>query len=185
MKFKEIEEKAKKVQKLNTIEERAVFYKYASKVPDNGLIVDIGTAQGGSAFIFALSSKPSVKVYTIDPSQNEKFIFLRKEWGLEEKIVFLHQTSQDAAKGWDKEIDMLFIDGSHSYSGVKNDFLWFGSHVKKGGIVAFHDYYYYGAIGKAVDEIVASGAVEKVEIVDSLYQKERRTGLYISKIIRK
>jgi predicted O-methyltransferase YrrM len=183
MKIEDIKEKMRKVYTLNTEEERDAFYRYAKKVPVNGVIVDIGTAGGGSAFAFALASKPSVKVYTIDPSQSKKFMLLRKEWGLEKKVIFLHQTSQDAAKDWDKEIDMLFIDGVHGYRGVQNDFSWFGSYVKKGGIVAFHDYYYYGVIGKAVDEIVASGVIKKVEIIDSLFNKTRRLGTYVSKKI--
>lgn len=37
------------------------------------------------------------------------------------------------------KIDFLFIDGDHSYEGVKQDFLDYEPFVKKGGIVVLHD----------------------------------------------
>ena len=36
-------------------------------------------------------------------------------------------------------MDVLFIDGDHSYEGVKKDFELYSLLVKKGGIIAFHD----------------------------------------------
>lgn len=36
-------------------------------------------------------------------------------------------------------LDILFIDGDHSYAGVKTDFLTYSPLVKKGGLVVFHD----------------------------------------------
>jgi hypothetical protein len=36
-------------------------------------------------------------------------------------------------------IDFLFIDGDHTYEGVRKDFDMYSPFVKKGGIIAFHD----------------------------------------------
>jgi len=38
------------------------------------------------------------------------------------------------------EIDILFIDGDHSYQGVINDFTLYEGIVKKGGYIVFDDY---------------------------------------------
>jgi predicted O-methyltransferase YrrM len=38
-----------------------------------------------------------------------------------------------------QSIDFLFIDGDHTYSGVKKDFTMYSSLVRKGGLIAFHD----------------------------------------------
>lgn len=38
-----------------------------------------------------------------------------------------------------KSIDLLFIDGDHSYEGVKKDFEMYGGLVRSGGMIAFHD----------------------------------------------
>ncbi len=39
----------------------------------------------------------------------------------------------------EKYIDFLFIDGDHTYEGVKKDFEMYSPFVKNGGIIAFHD----------------------------------------------
>jgi cephalosporin hydroxylase len=36
-------------------------------------------------------------------------------------------------------LDFLFIDGDHSYEGVKQDFETYSEFVRKGGLIAFHD----------------------------------------------
>jgi len=36
-------------------------------------------------------------------------------------------------------VDMLFIDGDHSYNAVESDYLNYEPYVRSGGIVAFHD----------------------------------------------
>jgi len=38
-----------------------------------------------------------------------------------------------------RSVDFLFIDGDHTYAGVKQDFYMYSSLVRKGGLIAFHD----------------------------------------------
>ena len=38
-----------------------------------------------------------------------------------------------------QSLDVLFIDGDHTYQGVKHDFLSYSPLIRRGGIVAFHD----------------------------------------------
>lgn len=38
-----------------------------------------------------------------------------------------------------RPIDVLFIDGDHTYDGVKADFENYGIYIRPGGIIAFHD----------------------------------------------
>lgn len=49
---------------------------------------------------------------------------------LEGKIIEYHKVNP---------IDFLFIDGDHSYEGVKQDFEMYSPFVRPGGIIAFHD----------------------------------------------
>lgn len=50
-----------------------------------------------------------------------------------------NQLKSYPASGNFRELDFLFIDGDHSYEGVKQDFEMYSPFVKQGGIVAFHD----------------------------------------------
>lgn len=38
-----------------------------------------------------------------------------------------------------QKLDFLFIDGDHSYEGVKRDFEMYAPLVRKGGLIGFHD----------------------------------------------
>jgi len=40
----------------------------------------------------------------------------------------------------DNMVDLLFIDGDHSYNGIKNDFLKYTTIVRKNGIIIIDDY---------------------------------------------
>ena len=59
--------------------------------------------------------------------------------------AFIFGLSWDPAsvrKAWDaaaRQVDLLFIDGDHTYQGVLCDWLLYHSLVRTGGLVAFHD----------------------------------------------
>jgi predicted O-methyltransferase YrrM len=48
-------------------------------------------------------------------------------------------SSEEVAKSWDGPIRLLFIDGDHSWKGVRTDFALWSPHVARGGLIAFHD----------------------------------------------
>ncbi|BBO79781.1 hypothetical protein DSCO28_03470 [Desulfosarcina ovata subsp. sediminis] len=47
--------------------------------------------------------------------------------------------SEEIAEIWEKPLRLLFIDGDHSYEGVKKDFEMWSPFIVKSGIIAFHD----------------------------------------------
>jgi hypothetical protein len=51
----------------------------------------------------------------------------------------------------DSSIDLIFIDGDHTYDAVKNDCILWWNKLKTGGIMCWDDYYWEG-VKKAVDE---------------------------------
>ena len=65
-------------------------------------------------------------------------------------------TSQEAARLFpDNSLDIVFIDGDHSYEGTKKDILLWAPKVKKGGLLCGHDYKNPPAqVHKAVDELI-------------------------------
>jgi len=48
-------------------------------------------------------------------------------------------TFEAVGKVFSDGLDLLFLDGDHSYEGVKRDFLLYGPMVRPGGVIAFHD----------------------------------------------
>lgn len=50
-----------------------------------------------------------------------------------------HEITKPIPDLFEPKLDFLFIDGDHSYGGVKQDFLDYSPFVKRGGIIVFHD----------------------------------------------
>lgn len=183
MQFEEAQERSKDINALLAEDDKKVLFTYAQKVPKNGVIVDIGTCAGGSAFMMALGSDPSVIVYTIDPKPYDNLQTDAEKLGLSGRIIYLHRTSEDAAKEWSGiPIDLLFIDGVHNYDGVKADLNGLGGYVKKGGYIIAHDVMLYEDIGEAMEEANQFGFIKKIEVKETYYRDDPRPiGIYVSK----
>lgn len=119
-----------------------------------GVIVEIGSARGKSTCALALACRQNAvgKVYAIDPHSDNEWTdrgvrggseeFLRRqlnEYGLQGLVEIIKATSDTAARQWNQPIDFLFIDGDHSYRGVKADFESFRPWLTADALVAFHD----------------------------------------------
>lgn len=121
-------------------------------------ILEIGTWMGTTAILWAamVSRHEGGRVYCCDLSffygtfaaydgkTYDKLMY--KDTGYEKYITELMGDTHDPAyiTRVHKEvgpgtIDLMFIDGDHTYEGVKADFYNFSPLVKKGGYVAFHD----------------------------------------------
>lgn len=128
--------------------------KYAGRA--DRTIVEIGAAYGGSSLNFLLSKKPGAELFSIDPfvvdsmgpfqaTRNLCETHVKKalddcavphrvyEWHL------IQEFSYDAVHGWDRAIDILFIDGDHRFDAVMKDVEDWLPHVKNGGYILFHD----------------------------------------------
>jgi predicted O-methyltransferase YrrM len=115
--------------------------------------VEIGSARGKSACAvgLALRRNGGGRLYAIDPHRPTSWndtdsvdslgILQRhlRESGAAEHVEILRQTSAEAAQAWNRPIDLLFIDGDHSYEGVKADWELFLPHLTPWATVVFHD----------------------------------------------
>jgi len=127
------------------------FFKAARQAPHNAVIVEIGSFKGRSTVSFGFGCSGTQKhIYAIDLFEGDgadygdgdfQKIFQSNidRCGLTNYITSIKKHSSIVASSWEKPIDILFIDGSHEYQDVKNDFEAFYPHVKKNGIIAFHD----------------------------------------------
>jgi hypothetical protein len=121
--------------------EQKILTERAAVVPDNGIIVDIGTAQGGSASIFDTAvGHRGVRIYSFDISPSvEAYERLKGT-----NVAIVAKSSIEGAREWrktvGKSVDLIFIDGSHALQNVFEDFNFWVPHLKPGGEVIFHDF---------------------------------------------
>ena len=115
--------------------------------------VEIGSARGQSACYIGMALKRMNHghLYAIDPHETtawndvdpgDTYAELRRNLraaGVDGRVTIVRSYSSDAAKDWTLPIDLLFIDGDHSYDGVRRDWDLFAHHVREFGLVVFHD----------------------------------------------
>jgi hypothetical protein len=51
----------------------------------------------------------------------------------------VRRSGEAAARSWTDPVDFLFIDGDHTWEGLRGDWQGFSPHVVPGGIVCLHD----------------------------------------------
>jgi cephalosporin hydroxylase len=110
------------------------------------IICEIGTANAGTG-LFLTKSIPNVNGYIgIDLYVKNKSIFKSCFISKINFIKFFQGSSYAQATVrnvmdflGERKIDLLFIDGDHSYEGVSKDYEIYLPLVRNGGIIAFHD----------------------------------------------
>jgi len=112
------------------------------------ILLEIGTERGGSFFLFSRTAAPDALLISVDlpkhdPKRRAFCKYLRVK-GQRVSVI----TADSHAKSTvelvsrvlgDCKIDFLFIDGDHSYEGVKQDFENYVMLLNSPGLVAFHD----------------------------------------------
>lgn len=98
-------------------------------------VLEIGTFRGQSAIGL---SKVAEKVITVD--------FHHRKFAIPKNCTFLvADSTEDSTVDKIRSmldgdlLDALFIDGAHTYKGVKNDFEKFAPLVRDGGVIGLHD----------------------------------------------
>jgi MMP 1-O-methyltransferase len=127
-----------------TDEEGEALYELARACSGKGVIVEIGSWKGKSTVCLGLGSRAgaSVPVYAVDPHADYRFGDFKdnvERAGIQELVRPVASLSQAAADGFDEPIELLFVDGSHEYDLVLEDFEKWVPKVVEGGWVAFHD----------------------------------------------
>ena len=126
-------------------------------------IFEFGTCSGKTTYIMALNSPENSKIYTItlstDMTKNitkekldnkisfrniinesiyEKFLFSGSE--VENKVNVIFENSLNFNQSTYKNFDLIFIDGGHTYSIVKNDSEKSFNMLNRNGFIFWHDY---------------------------------------------
>jgi hypothetical protein len=102
------------------------------KLSEQDVYLEVGVQYGRSLYIASKYSKAKTFGVDIEPT-------LCTHWldGLDYSYDW--RGSDELAKEWGRPVSVLFIDGDHTYKGVKADWRNFSKFVKAGGVIFFHD----------------------------------------------
>jgi len=132
-------------------------------------VLEIGTEHGWSFFLFSRVAAPDALLVSVDLAKEDL-----KPWRTlcadlrtkGQKVSVIDGDSHAASTVervnrvlGDRKVDFLFIDGDHSYEGVKQDFENYIGFLNDPGLIAFHDINpdYLTRFGKRTDS--SSGEV--------------------------
>lgn len=119
------------------------------------VVVEIGTHRGGTLVCWAAVSAPDAHIVSIDMptddgiemgARDEDLARVRQRLQPRQTLTTIRGDSHAPAtrerlkqtlRG--APVDFLWIDGDHSYDGVKADYDMYGGLVRPGGVIAFHD----------------------------------------------
>ncbi len=111
------------------------------------ITVELGVDYGYSSFLMSLCQDK--QVYGIDcfdvsvhgPREDDDYQFVMsvKEKLNLNNLEIIKGYFNDVVKTWDKEIDLLHIDGLHDYENCKNDCDNWAPLLKEDGVILFHD----------------------------------------------
>lgn len=154
-------------------------------------VIEIGRYKGGSTLVIAAAMNGEGEFWSVDLGEKEARLHgARGRRGFDDQIrdvcsrfglkVDLRIGDSRTIEVETGDVDLVFIDGDHSYEGVKNDFERFGRRARVGGAVLFDDacneehfHTHSDSVGRLIEEIVRSGDFKRVKSVNRLAHLER------------
>jgi hypothetical protein len=138
-----------------------VFAEWLVEQYQNPLVVDLGVDYGYSTFCFATSK--NAKVIGIDAFLGDKHAGFRntyddvlkfkKDYNFD-NVTIVKGFFDEIAVSFSESIDILHIDGLHTYDAVSNDFNTWKKFLKPDGIVLFHDVTEFKEVKRFFNELV-------------------------------
>lgn len=171
--------------------EGELLFDLARQCVGKGVIIEIGSWKGKSTIWLAKGSQAgrSVPIYAIDPhlgSSEHQTMFEGPVNTLDEfkKNIYnarvndvvtpIVAPSLEAAKIFDKPIELIFIDGAHEYDLVLSDFeAWFPK-IILGGRIVFHDTIGFPGPRRFVNQVVFNSPyLRHIRLVDDITMAEK------------
>lgn len=149
---------------LTTAEKRKLFE--ISSTIKGDYAVEIGSFLGASACFISAGLGEESKLICIDTWENDAMSEGKRDTGREfdentkifqDKIIKVQGYSRNVFKdviSITNTIDLLFIDGDHSYKGCKTDWDLYSPYLKSGSCVVFHDIGWAEGVVKVIKEDV-------------------------------
>ena len=114
--------------------------------------LEIGTGLGGTLYLFSKVASSDGTLVTVNlPRRLPRTHFIESLARHHQKVLQVlgnshNEETFNQVKGVIPLVDFLYIDGDHSYEGVRKDFEMYSGLVQRGGLIAFHDICQYPSI---------------------------------------
>ena len=164
-----------------TGEELYTLHSIAKKLSNGSICVEIGSYIGASSYFIAKGLKNKSKLYCIDAWQNDAMSegkwdtfqeFCSNTNTVSSIITPIREYSYNAVEYVKEPIDFIFIDGDHSYDGVKRDLLDWIPKVKSGGTIAMHDIGWNCGVTPAINDFLLN-KVKNIRKLPNLFWAEK------------
>jgi SAM-dependent methyltransferase len=125
------------------LQDRDEFMRLIDEAREIGVkeVLEIGTCRGGTAYLFYKLLGANVTTIDVRPLLFTRAVLPLVSRGKIRVIRGDSHSMKTLEKVSNKKYDLLFIDGDHSYDGVKRDYEMYSRLVRPGGLIAFHDIY--------------------------------------------
>jgi predicted O-methyltransferase YrrM len=153
------------------LDEAALLYRLARDA-SSGPFAEIGRFKGGSTFVLASALPDGVELWSYDlhvalrpdmpgDQLDAELRDALRRYGLEHKVHLVVGDSETVEPP-PEPLELLFVDGDHSYAGARRDFDRWSAFVRPGGHVLFHDAVDAGGYGNVYPGVAR--AVAEVEL---------------------
>lgn len=163
-----------------SIRELNTLYELTRELGESAKVLEIGSYLGASSCYIAAALAPkSGHLFCVDTWENQTMSegerdtfdeFKRNIRSLATYITPIRKNSKylTASDFAIQQLNFVFIDGDHSYSGVKNDYEKIANWIVGGGILAFHDCIAFEGVAKTIGEALATSLWKFGGQVDNL-----------------
>ncbi|HOV90157.1 MAG TPA: class I SAM-dependent methyltransferase [Syntrophorhabdaceae bacterium] len=146
--------------------EKKKLFELASKVGSHGFALEIGSYLGAFASFICAGLGKNSKLICIDTWENDAMSEEKRDTSREfdentkifkNKIIKIKGYSTEVVDKVERiasKIDLLFIDGDHSYEGCKKDWDLYKKFLKSGSCVVFHDIGWAEGVIRVIEENV-------------------------------
>jgi predicted O-methyltransferase YrrM len=165
------------------IDEAALLYRLAGEVPSGSTVAEIGRFKGGSTVLIASALPEGAHLYSYDlhaavetdvpgAHLDDELRKVLSRYGLDGRVNLVVGDSHTVEHP-PGTLALLFVDGDHSYDGVRADWLHWRDRVAPGGHLLFHDAVATGGYSTSSEGVVR--LIAEIE-QDSSLPFERRPG---------
>lgn len=127
------------------------------------VIVEIGIHNGWSLVTYN-EAFPDAQIYGVDNGDWPDQVLPNNATLIKEDSQSEATVNRFKSLSGNSKIDFLFIDGDHSYEGVRMDYLLWSPLVRPGGVIGFHDINNRDIEGVQVDQLIEQFENEFLDI---------------------